>query len=68
MRQAGHVARMRNRRGAYRVVVRPLGRIRHRWEYNVKTGLKEMASGVGGGAWTGLELIWLRIWTSGALF
>jgi hypothetical protein len=26
------------------VVVRPLGRMRHRWEYNVKVGLNEMVS------------------------
>jgi hypothetical protein len=38
MRWAGHVARMGERRGAYRVLVekpegrRPLGRPRHRWE------------------------------------
>jgi hypothetical protein len=41
MRWAGHVARMRERRGIYRVLVgkpngrRPLGRPRHRWEGNI---------------------------------
>jgi hypothetical protein len=39
---------MRERRGAYRVLVgktettRPLGRHRGRWEYNTKTDLQEM--------------------------
>ena len=43
MRWAGHVARMRDRRGVYRVLVgkierrRPLGGTRRRWEYNIKT-------------------------------
>jgi len=38
----GHVARMGERRGVYRVFVRkpdgkrPLGRPRHRWKYNIK--------------------------------
>jgi hypothetical protein len=48
MRWAGHVARMRERerRDAYRVVVRkperkrPIGRTRHRWENNIKMNLK----------------------------
>jgi hypothetical protein len=41
MRWAGHVARMRESRGAYRVLVgkpegrRPLGRTRRRWEDNI---------------------------------
>jgi hypothetical protein len=41
MRWAGHVACMREGRGAYRVLVgepegkRPLGRPRHRWEGNI---------------------------------
>jgi len=40
MRLAGHVARMGERRGVYRVLVgkpegkRPLGRPRRRWEFN----------------------------------
>jgi hypothetical protein len=42
LRWAGHAANMRERRGAYRVLVgkpeerRPLGRPRHRWEDNIK--------------------------------
>ena len=45
MRWAGHVARMGERRGVYRVLVikpegkRPLGRPRHRWENNIKMEL-----------------------------
>ena len=46
MRWAGHVARMGERIGAYRVFMvkydrkRPLGGRRHRWEDNVKMALK----------------------------
>jgi hypothetical protein len=42
MRWAGHVARMGEGRGVYRVLVgwpegkRPLGRPRHRWEDNIR--------------------------------
>jgi hypothetical protein len=42
MRWVGHVARVGERRGVYRVLVgkpegkRPLGRLRHRWEDNIK--------------------------------
>jgi len=39
--------------------MRPLGRPRRRWEYNIKMDLQEL----GCGAWTGL--IWLRIGTGG---
>jgi len=45
MRWAGHVARMGEGRGVYRVLVgkhegkRPLGRPRRRWEDNIKTDL-----------------------------
>jgi hypothetical protein len=48
MRWAGHVARMGEGRGAYRVLVgrpegkRPLGRPRRRWEDNIKMDLREM--------------------------
>ena len=44
MRWEGHVARMGERRGVYRVLVRepegkrPLGRPRHRWEDNTRVG------------------------------
>ena len=60
MRWVGHVARMGDRRGAYRFLVgRPDGkgpfrRPLHRWEYNNTINLLE----VDGEAWTGL--IWLR--------
>jgi hypothetical protein len=45
LRWAGHVARMGERRGAYRTLVgkpegrRPLGRPRRRWEDNIKMDL-----------------------------
>jgi hypothetical protein len=67
LRWAGHVARMGERRGAYRALVgksegrRPLGRSRRRWEDNIKMDLRA----VGSGACTGL--IWLRIGTDGGL-
>jgi len=47
---AGHVARIEERRGVYRVLVerpegkRPLGRPRHRWEANIKMELQEAGS------------------------
>jgi hypothetical protein len=47
MRWAGHVARMGERRGVYRVLVgrpegkRPLRRPRRRWEDNIKMDLRE---------------------------
>jgi len=47
MRQAGHVTRMEQRRGAYRVLVgrpegnRPHGRSRRRWE-NIKINFQEV--------------------------
>jgi hypothetical protein len=52
MRQAEHVARTRERRGAYRILVgrpegrRPLGRHRRRWEDNIKMDLKEVEWGM----------------------
>jgi hypothetical protein len=48
MRRAGHVARMGEKRGAYRILVgkpegrRPLERPRRRWEDNIKMYLQEM--------------------------
>jgi hypothetical protein len=48
MRWAGHVARMGEGRGVYRVLVgrpegkRPLGRPRRRWEDNIKMELREI--------------------------
>jgi hypothetical protein len=50
-RWAGHVARMGERRGAYRALVgkpegrRPLGRPRRRWEDNIKIDLREVGWG-----------------------
>ena len=66
MRWAGHVARMGDRRGVYRVLVitpegkRPFRRPRHRWEDNIKMDLLEVGCG---GVWTGSN--WLRIGTGG---
>ena len=51
MSQAGHVARMGEARGVYRVWVgkpegrRPLGRPRHRWVDNIRMDLQEMECG-----------------------
>ena len=51
LRWAGHVARMGERRGVYRVMVgkpeakRPLGRPRRRWEDNIKMDLQEVDCG-----------------------
>jgi len=55
MRWTGHVARMGEGRGVYRVLVgepegkRPLVRPRRRWEDNIKMDLKEV--GCGGMDW-----------------
>jgi hypothetical protein len=52
MRLAGHVARMREKRNAYRILVgklegkRPLGRSRRRCVDNVKMDLREIGWGV----------------------
>jgi len=52
MRWVGHVARMGERRGVYRVLVgkpegkRPLGRPRRRWEDSIKMDLQEMGCGI----------------------
>ena len=51
MRWAGHVARMGEERGGYRVLVRkpggkrPLGRPRRRWEDNIRMDLQEVGCG-----------------------
>jgi hypothetical protein len=48
MRWAGHVAHMGEGRDVYRVLVgrpqrkKPLGRLRHRWEDNIKMDLREI--------------------------
>jgi len=65
MRWAGHVARISEKRGEYRILVgkpegrRPLGRPRRRWVDNIRMDLQE----VGLGMWTGLG--WPRIETGG---
>jgi len=54
IRWEGHVARMGERRGVYRVLVgnhegkRPFGRHRRRWEDNIKMDLQEAGYGVMG--------------------
>jgi hypothetical protein len=58
LRWAGHVARMGEERGVYRVLVRklegkrPLGRTRRRWDDNVRMDLQEV--GCGCEDWIGL--------------
>ena len=53
MRWAEHVARMKEGRGVHMVLVgkpegkRPLGRIRRRWEDNIKMDLEEVGRGCG---------------------
>jgi hypothetical protein len=55
MRWAGHMTRMEEGRGVYRVLVgrpegkRPLGRPRRRCEYNIKLDLREI--GIDGANW-----------------
>ena len=59
MRWVGHVARMADSRGVYRVLVgkpegkRALGRSRHRWGDNIKMDLQEV--GCGGIDWIDLD-------------
>jgi hypothetical protein len=60
LRWAEQVARMGERRGAYRVLVgksegrRPLGRPRCRWENNIKMDLREVECGeLTGSIWLG---------------
>jgi len=51
MRGAGHLASMGQRRGVYRVLVgkperkRPLGRLRRRWDDNIKIDLQKVEWG-----------------------
>jgi hypothetical protein len=58
MRWAGHVARIYEERGVYRVLVgkpegkRPLARPRLRWDDSIRMGLQEL--GCGGMGWIGL--------------
>ena len=55
MRWVEHVARLKERRGVYRVLVgkpegkSPLGRSRRRWKDNIKTDIQEV--GCGGMVW-----------------
>ena len=52
MRWAGHVARMGEESGVYRVLVgkpegrRPLGRPRRRWVYNIRMDLQDVECGM----------------------
>jgi len=63
VRLAGLVARMGQGRGVYRVMVgksegrRPLGRLRRRWEDNIKMDVQEVLEVVGTGR------SWVRIGT-----
>jgi hypothetical protein len=58
-RWAGHVARMGEGRGVYRVLVgrpdgkRPLGRPRRRWEDNIKMDIREL--GINEVKWISLD-------------
>jgi len=67
MRWAGHVARMGEERGVYRVFVgkpegkRPLGRPRRRWVDNIRMDLQEV--GCGYMDWIGLAQDRDRWWT-----
>jgi len=51
VRQAGHIARIGERRGVYMVLMgkpegkRPFGRPRHRWEDSIKMDLQEVGCG-----------------------
>jgi hypothetical protein len=55
MRWTGHVARMGEGRGVYRVLIgrpqseRPLGRPRHRWDDNIKMDFRDI--GIDGANW-----------------
>jgi hypothetical protein len=66
MRWAGHVARIGEGRGVYRVFVwkpggkSPLWKYGRRWEDYIKMDLQEKEFG---GGWTGLS--WLRMGTGG---
>jgi hypothetical protein len=58
MRQAGHVAQMRDMRNVCNSLVgkpegkRSLGRLRHRWEYNIGMDLMEIR-------WKGVDWMYL---------
>jgi hypothetical protein len=61
MRWAGHVARMGEKRNAYRILPgkaegkRPLGRARHRWVDDIKMDLRGI--GLGGMDWIDLAQV-----------
>jgi hypothetical protein len=63
----GHVARVWEGRGVYRVLVgrpegeRPLGRPRRRWEDNIKLDLR--VTGIDGANWIRLAQDWVQ-WQS----
>jgi hypothetical protein len=67
VRWAGHVERMGEGRGVYRVLVgspegkRPLGRPRRRWENNINMDLREI------GILGRIGFSWLRLGSSGGL-
>jgi hypothetical protein len=60
MKWAGHVACIVEGRGVHRVLVeklegkRPLGRLRRRWEDNIKMDLQEVGGGCGDWIWLGI--------------
>jgi hypothetical protein len=78
MRWAGHVERMGEGRGVYRVLVgkpegkRPLGRPRSRWKDNIKMDLEEVGGGCedwmelaqGRGRWWALVSTGRNIWVT----
>jgi hypothetical protein len=59
MKWTGHVARMGEGRGVYRVLVgrpegqKPLGRFKRRWENNIKLDLREIE--IDGANWVQLD-------------
>jgi hypothetical protein len=78
MRWVGHVARMGESRGVYRVLVgkpegkRPLGRPRHKWEDNIKMNLQEVGCGdtdwidvaQDRGRWRAFVNVVMQLWVS----
>ena len=66
MRWVGHIAHIGERRGIFQVLVgkpegkRPLGRLRHRWEDNIKMELQEV--GCAGMDWIELAMIGRVCW------
>jgi hypothetical protein len=64
MRWVGHVARTREGRGVYRVLVgrpkgkRPQGKPRRKWECNIKMDLRDI--GIDGANWIRLAQDWVQ--------